>query len=250
LRVSKSSRRTGPEHVGRLVPVKARTLACAVVLVTLVSCLSDPAGSLASKGDHTATHTYIEADYALLRTVHANIHPSELAVAQFIHSIEGECPKAAEESPQNKESEALTNEIGDALSLILYHSNSVAVAHFVQSIKSLHWSNHKLTHIADKYAKSLSELSTLPAPNICADVQSWTASGFQTVPASTTQFDQHLEAIEAQAVSPKLLARYEKPSDKALALRMTRLETQLDRDESSLGYSDWTTILEALGLAE
>jgi hypothetical protein len=159
-----------------------------------------------------------------------------------------ECPHVALESPQNGESGRLANEVAGALWSIVYRLDAPAISRFTAIVKPLRWTNHKLTHIADNYANSLSQLAALTMPNLCADVRAWTISSFHTVPASTIQFDKQAEAIGATTIPPKLLAPYEHGADKGIARRTDHLELLLERDESSIGFEDWSSLLETLGL--
>ncbi len=54
----------------------------------------------------------------------------------------------------------------------------------------------------------------LAMPPVCGDVKAWAASGYQTLPASTTQFDQRFSAedVGIGEVPARLLAPYEVPA--------------------------------------
>jgi hypothetical protein len=218
------------------------------VLLVLAALMVLPASAFGASKDQRATRSYILASYALIQAARASIPIAEASVATLDKQISEECPHVALESPQDRESERLADEVAGALWSIVYHLDATAISRFTAVVKPLRWSNHKLTHIADNYANSLSQLAALPMPNLCADVRAWTVSGFQTVPTSTSQFDKQADAIGAATIPPKLLAPYEHGSDKQIALRTNHLEVLLEHAESSIGFDDWSSLLETLGL--
>jgi hypothetical protein len=218
------------------------------VLLVLLALLIVPASSLGDSKDEKSTRAYIVARYALIQAARASIPTAEASVATLNKQIGEECPHVALESPQNHESEKLADEVAGALWSIVYHLDAPAISKFTAAVKPLRWSNHKLTRIADNYADSLSQLAALTMPSLCTDVRAWTVTGFHTVPTSTLQFDKQAEAIGAPTIPPKLLRPYARGSDKQLAVRTNRLELSLEHAESSIGFDDWSSLLETLGL--
>lgn len=221
-----------------------------IVAVLGVLALALPASAFASR-DVASTRAYVLANYALVRAAHTELHVAEGSIAALNRSLGQQCPKIALEAPQNSQSQLLSKEVAGALWSIVYHTDIGAVDAFVSAVRPLHWSKHKLTVIARRYATSLTQLTELPAPEICADVRAWIASGYKTVPASTLAFDKRLEAIGANSIPQRLLAPYERgASIRAIAVRADRLEAQLDDDESSIGFNDWNMLLETIGLSQ
>jgi hypothetical protein len=217
-------------------------------LVVLLAFLVLPASSFGASKDEKATRAYIFASYSLIQAARASIPTAEASVATLNKQIGEECSHVALESPQNHESEKLADEVAGALWSIVYHLDAPAISKFTAVVKPLRWSNHKLTRIADNYANSLSELAALTMPNLCTDVRAWTVSGFQTVPTSTIVFDKQADAIGAATIPPKLLTPYERGSDKQVAVRTSHMELSLEHAESSIGFDDWSSLLETLGL--
>jgi hypothetical protein len=218
------------------------------ILLALLVLLALPTSSFGASKDRSSTHTYILANNALIKAARASIPIAEASVATLNKQIGEECLHVAAESPQNHQSERLANEVAGALWSIVYHLDTEAITRFNAAVKPLRWSNHKITRIAENYAKSLSQLAALPTPSLCVDARAWTASGFHTVPTSTLQFDKQSEAIGASTIPQKLLAPYERPADKRVALGTHRLEVRLEHAESSIGFDDWSSLLETLGL--
>jgi hypothetical protein len=219
------------------------------VLAATLAFLAMPAPALASSADIAATRTYIQADYTLVHTARVNLATSEAALQKLRGQIGAECPNAAAGSPQNTDSEQLSNELVGAMTVAAIRPDVHAVARFVHTVQGLHWSNNALTHKVSSYAARLKTLSILPAPNICADVQSWAASRFQTLPASTIAFDSHYYKVEVAVgeVPAKLLAPSEQPDERPVLARAERLEGQLTEAEANAVYT-WGHIMSKLGL--
>jgi hypothetical protein len=91
-------------------------------------------------------------------------------------------------------------------------------------------------------------MASLPVPALCADVRSWVASGYKTLPASTTSFSpRFINAWVAVGMLPPGLARFEGASERALAARVTRLESAL-ADFEAREVETWGDIMTTLGL--
>jgi len=140
----------------------------------------------ASASDVSATHAYIQANYALNRGQVSLIHPGEAKIQAYNHRIATECPRAGAGAPQTDAAYPMSYEVAVALWSLAYGTAAAPIRKFVNAVKPLRWSNARLTRIAHGYATSLHELSTLPLPDLCGDVRAWAASRFQAIPASTT----------------------------------------------------------------
>jgi hypothetical protein len=209
-----------------------------------------PARAIATPQNSASTHTYIQANFALARAGEASVGPTEARIARLNQKLGQECPKAGAGAPENKESQKASYEVVGALWSVSYRAVAGPIRAFVRAVRPLRWSNPKLTLLARGYARSLSELATLPMPNLCGDVRTWSASGFRTIPTTTIGFDQHVEAIEGHTIPPRLLAPYEQHADRSILERTTRLETKLEHIETVAGFNDWDTLLETLGLQQ
>jgi hypothetical protein len=226
----------------------ARSTIIALLVLGLIPAEATPAEATATSRDRASTHAYIQANFALEHAANASIAPTEASVALLNQKLGQECPKAGAGSPENAESQKASYEVAGALWSISYGAVAGPIGTFARAVKPLHWSNPKITRIAQGYARSLSELAALPMPNICTDVRTWSASGFQILPAPMVSFVQHAESIEGHTIPPRLLAPYERPSDRSVVARTSRLETKLEHAETVAGFNDWDTLLETLGL--
>lgn len=219
------------------------TLAATLILATA----SVPA--LASRGDAAATRAYIQADYTLVHAAKVNLKASEAALQKLRRRIAAECPKAAAGSPQDRNSEQLSNELVGAMTVAAIQPDVRAVATFTRMVRSLRWSNATLTRKVRSYAAKLHTLSTLAAPDVCADVKAWAASGYRALPPSTVRFNSRYYKVEVAVgeVPARLLAPSEQPDERPVLAHAERIEGQLSEVEANAVYT-WGHIMESLTL--
>jgi hypothetical protein len=219
------------------------------MLATMLAALLAPTTALASPGDVAATKAYIQADYGLVHTARINMKTGEAALEELRNKLSAECPNAAAASPENQAAEQLSKEVIGAMSVVFIRSDVQAVASFANTVEHLRWSNHKLTHKVLSYAGKLQALATLAMPNVCGDLKAWATSGYQTLPKSTTQFDQYFSAedVGIGEVPAHLLAPYERSGERRV-LRLTKqFENELV-DAEARAVEPWSKILDALAL--
>ncbi len=121
---------------------------------------------------------------------------------------------------------------------------------FATAVGPLHWSNQELTRKASSYAAKLKALTVLEMPNVCGDVKAWAGSGYRTLPASTTQFDQQFssEDVGIGEVPARLLAPYENHSERVVLQHTSQFEEELV-DAEARAVEPWGKILDALDSA-
>jgi hypothetical protein len=205
--------------------------------------------TLAGSTDAAATRAYIQADYALVHAARVNLATSEAALQKLRHRIASECPKVAAGSPQDTNSEQLSNELVGAMTVAAIQPDMRAVATFASAVSHLRWSSGALTRKVHAYASRLHTLSVLPRPDVCADVKAWAASRFQTLPASAVSFDARYYRVEVAVgeVPAKLLAPSEQPDERLVLAHAERIEGQLSEAEANAVYT-WGHIMESLAL--
>jgi hypothetical protein len=218
------------------------------VLLTVLALAVAPARALGAPQDAAATHAYIVANFALAQASQARAAIAQAATVRLTRRLTGECRNAGAGSPENEESQKVSYEAAGALWSVTYGADAGPIRAFVRAVAPLRWSNPELTRAARDYARSLHELATLQLPNLCADVRTWSAGGFRTIPTSTIRFDRYVESIEGHTIAQRLLAPYEHPADRSIVERTTRLETKLEHTETVTGFDDWDSLLETLGL--
>lgn len=219
------------------------------VLAAALTLAAAPTPALAGPADVAATRAYIQADYALVHTARVNLAASKAALQKLRRRIRAECPRAAAGSPQNRDSEQLSNELVGAMTVAAIQPDVHAVAVFARAVQHLRWSNGQLTRKVHSYAARLRTLSMLPAPDVCADVKSWAASHYQALPASNVSFDNRYYKVEVAVgeVPARLLAPSMQPDVRPLLAHAQRLEGQLSEAEANAVYT-WGHIMEDLGL--
>lgn len=151
----------------------------ATIVVTVLVFAMMPASAIATPQDIASTHAYIQANYALARATEAKVTPAQADVEALNQKLAGECPKVGVGSPEDAESQPMSYEVAVALWSVSYGADAAAIHTFANTVKRLHWSNSRLTHIAQSYAADLQELATLALPNLCGDVRAWKATSFR-----------------------------------------------------------------------
>jgi len=212
--------------------------------------LAAPASTLAGGADAAATQAYIRANYALVHTAAGNIHRSEAALAGVVAQVRSECPNAAMGSPQDHDSEQLSDEVVGAIVVAGVKPSLAAIHSFARAAGNLRWSSHGLTSAVRAYTDKLKTLSTLTPPNLCDDVKTWVASGYQTLAASTVQFDaQYTPVWVALGELPATLRRFEGPQERGLISVVNKLENQITEYEAR-AVNTYAEILDALELKQ
>jgi hypothetical protein len=199
--------------------------------------------------DVAATRAYIQADYALVHTARTNMLSGEAALEELRGKLGGECPRAAAASPEDEAAEKLSSEVIGAMSTVFIRADVQAVGSFAETVGHLSWSNHKLTRKVVVYATKLKALTVLSMPDVCGDVKAWAASGYATLPQSTTQFDRLFSAedVGIGEVPAKLLAPYEDRGERVTLQHTSQFENELV-DAEARAVEPWSKILDGLEL--
>lgn len=208
-----------------------------------------PTAASASSGNVAATRVYVQANYALVHAARANLDAGRRVLRGLQSQIAAQCPAVAESSPENKQSDALGEEVIGTMVLLVYRSDAHAIAVFTRAIGGLHWSSHTLTRAVHSYATKFARLLALAPANVCDDVKAWVASGYQTLPPSTIEFNKvyYANSIEAEEVPLRLLAPYEGPAQVSLLRRTKQLEAPLANAEA-LAVETWSAIIRSMDL--
>jgi hypothetical protein len=224
-------------------------------LVAALAVAVAPAQALAGTGNHTkveniaTTKMYVQADYTLAHTARINMQTGEAAIESLQQTLSTECPMAAAASPENEAAAALSNEVIGAMSVVFIRADVQVVDGFAETVAHLHWSNQKLTHKIKAYAAKFKVLAALEMPDVCGDVRAWAASGYRTLPASTTQFDERYSAnnVGIGEVPAHLLAPYEDSHERGVLALTRQFESELV-DAEARAVAQWSKILNALDL--
>lgn len=213
--------------------------------VALVPCSNAVAGS---SRDITATHAYLAADHAVLQATISKWSAVEAGIAKLDARYRGECFHVGAGSPQSEEEQKLSLEVAGALWSVGYRANASSVHSFIVKVAHLSWSDGATTRAARKLTKSLHEMITLSTPDLCGDVRTWAAGGYNAVPADVVSFAKHVEAIEINQIPRRLLAPFLSGGDVALAASDERLNRRFEELEFVHGQDQWNKLLEVLAL--
>ncbi len=217
-----------------------------VPLLAVAGAASLPAAAQAS--DASATGAYLQANLALVNASNSAIPAVERTLRSLRVRLGGECARAAANSPEDTDSEQLSNEVIGAMVTTADRVDLAAGSTFVRAVRGLRWSSSSLTRQVAAYASHVSRLIALPVPKICRDIRTWASSGFQTLPAGTIPFDTtFLANWVAPGDLPAALSRYETPAERALARRTARMEERVT-DLEAREVETWGHIMNELEL--
>jgi hypothetical protein len=237
-----------PGPYTRTVSVRVPSILLLALALALALAGAPPAAHAGSE-NAAATRAYVQANYAFVRAARSNLAAGNAALRSLVHQITGECPLAAAESPQNRDSEQLSDEVVGALTVVAYRPDAAAAGTFARAVGGLRWSSRALTRKVRTYAAQLVGLAKLAVPDVCADVKAWATGGYQSPPASTQEFNRRYDEvdIEAEEIPQRLLAPYESAAEVSLARRTQQLEAPI-ADAEADAVADYTQILDALKL--
>jgi hypothetical protein len=218
-------------------------------LVMIATLTLGPWAAPAAASDSAATQAYLQANYRLVQTAAGRIPVGEATIRGVLARIRQECPAAAAGSPQDEDSTQLSNEVIGAMVTAAIHADLSSIREYLRAASPLRWSSRALTGAVQRYLAKLRTLSSLPQPNVCADVRSWAASRFTKLPAKTIAFDQRFwPSWVALGELPPSLSRYESGEGRALARRSSQRETALSEFEAR-AVETWGQIMNALELS-
>ena len=207
-----------------------------------------PSVAAADPADVASTQAYLQANYTLVSYFASRIPTARAELNGVLAGVRSECPLAAVESPENVDSEQLSNEVIGAMVTTVAQHNLAASRSFTRAVHSLRWSNGALTSAIQAYVAKGKTLTTLVVPRLCADIEAWVTGDYRTLPASTVDFDaRFMPAWVAPGYLPAALAAYETPQDRTLARRSAQLEqkwTEFEAEE----VETWGDIMNELVL--
>ena len=228
--------------------LRPATFAAAIALLAAAL----PAGASAAAGtpreDIVSTHKALLATYALLRATVRTWPAEEAGLGALDRQLAGECPDVGAGSPQSEADQKLSYEVVGMLWGSAYRTDAALSQKFIQAVRPLAWTDRRLNRRLHSFVRGLKEMLALSKPDVCADVRTWSASDYRTVPADVLAFDAHIEAIDVEVPSTAMLSRYVQPSDRRLLARVKLLNARFDELEALTGQHYWIELLETLGL--
>jgi hypothetical protein len=186
-----------------------------------------PSSALADAASVTATQTYLQANYTLMRYFASHIPAARAELAGVLAGVRSECPRGAAGSPQDVDSEQLSDEVIGAMVTTVVQHNLPPIQTAIRAAEHLRWSNGALTSAIQAYVAKGKVLTSLAVPHLCADVKAWVAGDYATLPTSTTSFAPRFMSVwVAPGYLPAALSAYETVEDRALAHRTAQLEAR------------------------
>lgn len=221
-----------------------------MIVVALVLGAAPASACAASQQDIASTHRALVAAYKATHAVVGTWPAVEASMHRLDRRFHAECPGVGAGSPQNEPEQKLTYEVAGALWATSYHTDAHIAHGAIDEVGGLRWSNPSLTRRVHRYTRGLREMIALKVPDLCADIRSWTASGYRTIPASTLRYDEHVEAIDVEVPPPRMFIPYVQPADRGLLARVEHLSTRFEELEFMVGQEEWIRLLEVVGLPE
>jgi len=228
-------------------------MAAAVATLALVV-LIPPTGAQATPADTAATHAYLQARYDYFL---AALRAAPAARAGFMAASERlgrECPGVLAHAPRNElvsessdspvpprvkgereraERQLVTidGEISFTLAAPEASAYRPAVEAFLAATAPLSWSDAKITQLVQTNAATLREPFATSAPDACADMKAWAASGYSSLTPASRAFREAQTAIAERVASEASLSAvlkpYEGPAERALIARIDALRRKL-----------------------
>jgi hypothetical protein len=217
-------------------------------LTTVVVLAIGGTPALGAPADVATTRTYIQSNYSLVHYAAMRLGTARSAIDGVLSRARTDCPSAAAGSPQDSESTMVSYEIIGAMVLAAYHDARPQISSYIRVAARSRWSGRGLTSSIHSYAAKLTTLSTLAAPNLCADIRAWAAGGYKALPASTLRFDQRfVPAWVALGELPAQLASYERPDERGTLQLSSQLEEKLTNFEAE-AVDSYSLLMKALAV--
>jgi hypothetical protein len=208
-----------------------------VLLVAVLLAVSSPAAlAEVSSSDASATGSYLQAQYAVVRGEVKSFPVAVAAIEALAKKVQMECPgvlanapKPASGTPPTGTTAEVSEEEIDAVFGVAEATEDARRRRFAGIVARLRWSNRALTRLVHSQAAAETEKAAIPAPSLCADMRSWVGSGYQAVPASTEHYLKLESALSARTEGTPVsvmrkLVPYESLADKRIAKKVAALE--------------------------
>jgi hypothetical protein len=195
--------------------------------------------------DIAVTRAYLRARHHYERAVKDDGLADAVAVHDLVARVSSQCPNVLAGAPSNKATEEITREADLEVSHALEQPQQKPTIAFASTIEQLRWSNRKLTYYVHGFAAEARANAELVAPDMCVDARAVAASGFKTIPTSTTRYArQNLcanskvevenspgETGELNEIIGIMLKPYERPDERALIPRRPSKRTRQKKEQ-------------------
>jgi hypothetical protein len=220
-----------------------RLLSATLIAIALLACAAAVADARGGRANTQATRAYLKARFLEIRADGPAYRAGITGIEQLAVKVQGECRGVLAGAPKNQspsEQEALAEVFAVVLRAPERAEHAVA-ARFARAVRRLRWSNGRLTRLVHSDAQRRALQSGILAPNLCADLKAWAASGYTATPATTKGYLRRLTAAgattlgaSAQKNIKRQLGRYEDATARAIVRRTKKLEAQQARYAASV----------------
>ena len=226
--------------------------AALVAALTFVGAIS---ATDSDPGDVMATRAFLRADYALLGAVQANIPTGEAATRSLVASVTRQCPdvlavpKGVARPRVDNGLGTINLELTGAFIGAIYRPDAKAATTFVNAVERLQWESRTLATAVDAPALAMRLRATLTVPDVCKDMEAWSASGFKMVPIGAQRFSEQVRGLLSGAggvpLPPVALRPYERPGERTLLDRLSALYSSLAKAEA-VDVASWRQLEHAI----
>jgi hypothetical protein len=212
-------------------------LICALLAATIAFAAPSTAAHPTPQ-DIRATHRYLQLDFRLIQTIAAGLPASLAAADQVATAFNSECPNVLAGAPTGSQLGQLGTEEVEVIGYTLIKPSDPAAVRFAQAISHLRWSNTRVTALVHALAAQDLAEANLAIPNLCADMKTWVASGYRTIPPDASRFLKTAEGSPeiqepnggsvglVEAVEHRL-SYYRGAADRTLARHIAQLKSKL-----------------------
>ncbi len=230
----------------------ARAALVATAVASTLAVLPSPSEATATR-DARATGAYLRASYEFDRDLVANHAGSEAAVVAYAKRLGDECPGVLANAPSVKlvgghvepehvkaleQEAALEAEVLVAVLGTWFSPSLDSFQSFARTVRPLRWHEARIARLVRAELAEFAALLTAP-PDVCADMQAWVGSGYQTLPPGTLAASNGFPGNNEGPSLAESIAQLEIPALKPLVRRRKRVLRSLRRQlEHALHAAD------------
>lgn len=230
------------------------------VLVAGSAYLCAPALAAIPQEDARVTRAYLRASQTSAQTEYAELGASVSAIESAVTRVNAQCPSGLAFTPRDTAFEEVAREAATSLFYEAATPLRPMLMRLARAIVHLRWHDRALTALVHERALEERSIAGLVLPDLCADIASWKATAYASLPTSVGRFVSRIEAVEATStlgpreeprehVILRLLRRFENPAERRVAARIERLEERLGNRVGAAMIAARRKLAAALGVA-
>jgi len=206
----------------------------AAAAAAAISCGMAPGAALGGISENASSAmAYLRADLEFSKGL-GNAEPAAVASAErFVVQTVAECPGALTAAPRTGGFSEMRREAGVAVLFAFARPFDVPALAFARRVSRLRWTSRRLTSRVRLLAVDDREEARLLPPDLCADLRTWTAGGYRSVPAETKRVLASQES-EGTHVGDEEILRLLRPLENA---RMSALARSINGSHAQIAHS-------------